>query len=201
MSAKHGQAVPVRLRSSDGTTLPLSVGRWCDRPDAVDLGVLDRAAPPILDVGCGPGRFALAAAERGWPALGIDTAPTAVQLGRVRGAAILQRSIFDPIPGAGRWATALLLDGSLGIGGRPVRLLARVRSLLRREARLLVEVEPPPVGVRPLRVRMEAESVLGPWFEWARVGADGIGRVAERAGLRFDELWEEGGRWFAALAT
>src|SRR5205823_1872501 len=98
----------VRLRGLDGHCVDLPVQRWLDRPDPVELAILDRAVPPVLDVGCGPGRFVLAAAERGWPSLGVDTAPTAVVIGRSRGAAVLERSIFQAIPAAGRWGTALL---------------------------------------------------------------------------------------------
>ena len=30
---------------------------------------------------------------------------------------VLHRSVFDRLPGTGRWGTVLLLDGNLGIGG------------------------------------------------------------------------------------
>ena len=40
-----------------------------------------------------------------------------------RGGAALRRDVFAPLPGEGRWYTALLADGNVGIGGDPVALL------------------------------------------------------------------------------
>jgi len=38
------------------------------------------------------------------------------------------------------------------------------------------------------------------WFAWARVSVDGIERVAARAAMSVEEVWERNGRWFAQLA-
>ncbi len=62
--------------------------------------------------------------------LGIDVVPEAVEQTRRRGASALQRDLFDALPGEGRWQTALLADGNVGIGGDPVALLARTRDLV-----------------------------------------------------------------------
>lgn len=193
-----GTAEP-RLRCSDGSVVPLAVARWLDGPDPVEDAILDHARPPVLDVGCGAGRLVLAAARRGWPALGVETAPSAVQLGRTRGASILERSIFGPIPAAGRWATALLFDGTIGIGGDPEALLRRVRALLRPGGRALVEVEGPGSATRRLSARIEAGRHRGIWFPWARVGADGIGGCALAAHVLLEQVRREDERWFALL--
>ncbi len=189
------------LRATCGTVLGPPDGRWTGDADPTERRVLDLAPPPVLDVGCGPGRHTVALAERGVPALGIDVTTNAVLLARARGAAVLERSVFDRIPGAGRWASALLLDGNLGIGGRPAELLARVASLLRAGGIILTEVEPP--GARPehRRVRLEVDRWAGPWFDWAPVSADELDEPAARAGLRVGARWESEGRWFARLDT
>ena len=59
------------------------------------------------------------------------------------------------MPGAGRYAGALLLDGNIGIGGDPVALLRRVARLLAPGGAVVVEVEPRLRGVRVERVRLE----------------------------------------------
>ena len=64
-------------------------------------------------------------------ALGLDAAAAASEIALARGAPVLQRSIFASVPGAGRWCSALLQDGNIGIGGDPEALLARIRALLR----------------------------------------------------------------------
>jgi hypothetical protein len=131
--------------------------------------------------------------------LGIDITPAALDVARRRGAPVLARSVFDRIPGAGRWASALLLDGNAGIGGDPATLLARVASLLRPRGVLLVEVEPP--GTRPHNelVRFEIDGVEGPWFSWTAVGPADLPGHADAAGLQIEAVWDAGGRWFGSL--
>lgn len=177
--------------------LELDLGRW-DRPAcAADEALLDRAAGPVLDVGCGPGRHVRALARRGVLAVGVDVAPEAVRRARAHGTEILQRSVFDAaLPGAGRWRTVLLLDGSIGIGGAPVVLLRRVASLLAPGGVVLVEAEPPGTPTRTVRASVDD----GPAFPWALVGDDDLTALAALAGLRVAERWTEGDRWFAALA-
>jgi SAM-dependent methyltransferase len=203
MTAAALAAEPVVLRADDGTALPLDPARWHADPTPAEEALLAALAAPVLDVGCGPGRLVLSLARRGAMALGVDPAPAAVALARGRGAAVLQRSVFDPLPGAGRWRTILLADGNVGIGGDPVRLLRRCRELLAPDGAVVVEVEAPAsqAGWRQYRVRLERDGRSGPWFPWAVVGAGAIARLARSAGLelrRLEPIVEEG-RWFAHL--
>ncbi len=187
------------LRAGDGTVVPLDLERWHHLPDADELALLDRVRPPVLDLGCGPGRHVVALGERGVPALGIDAAPSAVATARSRGALVLERSIFARIPGAGRWGTVLLLDGNIGIGGDAAALLHRSRSLLRADGHVLAELAPPGTPSRSLDVRLERHGVQGPVFPWAVLGVDDIDDTAASAGLRVDDLWRGGDRWFTQL--
>ena len=135
--------------------LDLPVRRWFLPADPAEHPALDRATGPALDIGCGPGRHLIALAERGVFALGIDISPNMLDAARARGANVLERSVFDRVPGASRWRTALLLDGNIGIGGDPVALLSRVTELLAPDGRIIVEIEPRDVahgcGGRPRR--------------------------------------------------
>lgn len=173
--------------------------RWMGHITPADDTALDRTAGPAIDVGCGPGRIVLALAERGIRAMGIDVTPHAVEHARARGAPVLERSVFERVPGAGRWATALLLDGNVGIGGDPVALLARVGTLVRIGGRVLVELETPGTPAVPRVVRLDIGDRPGPWFELLPVAADHIAEVAAPAGLVVGERWCADGRWFAAL--
>ncbi|MDQ1490033.1 MAG: hypothetical protein QOD57_3556 [Actinomycetota bacterium] len=196
-------ADPVVLRADDGTALPLEPGRWHAEPSPHEEALLATMAGPVLDVGCGPGRLVLGVARRGEVALGVDPAPAACALARNRGAAVLQRSVFDPLPGAGRWRTIVLADGNIGIGGDPVRLLRRCRDLLAPQGTVVVEVEGPSsaTGWRRYTVRLERGAVHGPWFSWAVVGAQGVAGLAVAAGLEVLRLQciAAEGRWFAHL--
>jgi SAM-dependent methyltransferase len=178
----------------------MAAERWAGPLTPTDEGVLARAEQPVLDVGCGPGRHVAALAEWGALALGIDITPAAVESARRRGASALERSVFDRVPGTGRWASALLLDGNVGIGGDPATLLARVVTLLRPGGFVLVELEP--LGTRdPVElVRLALDGLPGPWFPWTHVGVDDLAPVAHAAGLAATEVWEDGGRCFGRLA-
>ncbi len=200
MVAQLSTAEPTpRLRSSCGRTIPLHVWRWLDDPGPEEHEVLDRAIGPVLDVGCGPARHVLALAARGVPTLGIDNAPSAIELARRRGAQVLLRSVFDRLPGEGRWGTALLLDGNIGIGGDPESLLSRVRALVCDGGRVLVELEPPGAPSARLRVRTEDGQGTSHWFAWAQVAADDVDAAAGSAGFTVIERWSGAGRWFARL--
>lgn len=188
------------LRAADGSTLPDRAHRWLEPLTVEDEDVLARAEPPVLDVGCGPGRHVVALAERGMVALGIDITPAALEMARRRGASVLARSVFERIPGAGRWASALLLDGNVGIGGDPVTLFTRVATLLDPAGTLLVELEPPGKPRGPGVVRLDIHGVEGPWFAWTAVGPDDLPSYAAAANLRVDDVWSDGGRWFGSLS-
>lgn len=192
---------PPLLRTADGDVIPLLLERWQSPPRLDEAAVLARAIGPVLDVGCGPGRHTRALAERGEIALGIDTSPSAVGAARRRGCAVLHRSVFDRLPREGRWGSAFLIDGNIGIGGDAPRLLRRLRQVLAGNGRVLAEVEPPGVPTVVSRARVEHGHHCGPWFPWARVGIDGIDAIARAAGLRTTWTHEQEGRWFVQLTS
>jgi SAM-dependent methyltransferase len=143
------------------------------------------------------GRHAAALRAAGTGALGVDLSPASIA--RRRGAAVVLGDLFTAVPHAGRWRTALLLDGNIGIGGAPDALLRRTRELLAPGGSALVELDAPGAPTYRTRVRLEARGVVSDWFAWARVGVDGIGALAVAAGLEAGESFGAGGRWFARL--
>ena len=181
--------------------VPLDVARWLAPADRSDHTVLTRCRGPVLDVGCGPGRLVSALNQRGVAALGVDVAETAVALTRGQGLPALLRSVFDDLPGEGRWPTVLLLDGNIGIGGDVLRLLERIRSLLRQGGRLIVETDADADADELVLVRFTAGGVpVGEPIDWAHVGAAALRTYARRAGYSVAEEWTSAGRPFAALA-
>ncbi|MBJ7328370.1 MAG: class I SAM-dependent methyltransferase [Solirubrobacteraceae bacterium] len=187
-------------RDAQGIARPLAVSTWAGHAGEVDERIVARARGPVLDVGCGPGRHVHALRRRGIDVLGIDLSPIAVRMARRRGAVpVLVGDVFAPVPRAGWWQTGLLLDGNLGIGGDPVALLRRLRSLLAAGGRLLCETDAPGGGVRLDPVRLEDDERRSRWFAWARVAADAMDGVARAADLTLTDRWEDGGRWFAEL--
>jgi SAM-dependent methyltransferase len=199
----YGRAVSAgsdlhRLDRS-GASAPLQVHVWTSEEAPGDAGLLARCTGPTLDVGCGPGRLATALLARGVPALGVDIAPPAVALARSRGAAVLARSVYDRLPGEGRWRTALLADGNVGIGGDPERLLRRLCALVVPSGSVLLEVEAPGTPSGREMLRLVDDVGISDEFPWARLALDDAHPVATSAGLRLTETWTEAGRFFAAL--
>jgi SAM-dependent methyltransferase len=191
----------ARYDTGGRSPLRAALHRWCGDPDPTDLDLLEHAGGTVLDAGCGPGRLVAALTRRGRHAAGLDSSPTAVRIARDSGATALHRSVFDPVPGEGQWDTVLLADGNIGIGGDPARLLSRCAELIGPAGTVLTELDPPGTGLRATRIRLERGSQRGSWFDWAHVAADAVQAPAAGAGLRVEEAWEHGGRWFAALVA
>lgn len=174
-------------------------GAWCRDAVAGDAALLDRCTGATLDIGCGPGRLAAALSAAGRPALGIDVSATAIDLARRRGAVALQRDVFGPVPGTGRWRHLLLADGNIGIGGDPHRLLHRCRELLDPDGLLHTELARPgtPAWSGTATVRTPAGADLP--LPWACVPVDGLAALASATAMRVLGTRAEAGRWFATL--
>ncbi|MFL6089372.1 MAG: methyltransferase domain-containing protein [Aeromicrobium sp.] len=179
--------------------IPLPAKRWARPADQDDRAILDLCTGPTLDVGCGPGRMSEALAETGQVVLGIDVVGEAVHQTRQRGAAAVQRDVFEPLPAEGHWHAALLADGNVGIGGDPIALLRRVASVLVRHGRIVVEVAEPGVRHRTVWAQLVSSSHRSKPFRWSVVGVDDIHSLAEQAGLRMVEAHQFGSRWCTVL--
>lgn len=190
--------LPILLEGEDGESVELDVARYAAAPDATDTALLDRCTGPTLDIGCGPGRLSAELARRGIPSLGVDVAPVALLLARAAGATTLRRSVFDPLPGEGRWPHALLIDGNIGIGGDPAALLTRVKALLMPTGgELVVETASEDVDERH-RLRVDGRGAALPW---ARLGTAALRAVAEQLGYAVSAQWQSQDRHFVALTT
>ncbi|GAA1782288.1 class I SAM-dependent methyltransferase [Streptomonospora arabica] len=190
---------PLYLRCADGRVLPLEIERWCALPDAADHSVLRRCLGTVLDVGCGPGRIVADLAGRGHRALGVDVHPDAVRRTRAAGGRALCRSVFDRLPGEGGWDTAVLLDGNIGIGGAPERLLARLAEVVAPRGLLLVEAAGEDVDERMAVHVCDGRGRCSAPFLWARVGLRALAAAVGSTGWEVAETWHRGSRCFAAL--
>lgn len=193
------RGVPCRVVGLEDTAQPLPMADWTREVDQADRHLLDLCTGPTIDIGCGPGRLAAGLAAEGRIVLGIDVVQEAVEQTRSRGASALRRDVFEPVPGEGRWGTALLADGNVGIGGDPVALLRRVRDLLDPRGRVVVELAGPGIEGRVVWARLEGAGAVSRPFRWAVVSIDDIDDVATLAGLDVVHRTEFAGRWCAVL--
>ncbi|MGW8430550.1 class I SAM-dependent methyltransferase [Curtobacterium citreum] len=183
-------------------TVTMDVGRWNAAADRVDRSLLDGADGPVIDIGCGPGRMLVAARTLGIPALGVDVSAEAVAIARRSGGTAVQGSVFDPIPSEGRWDTALVIDGNIGIGGDPVALLARCAAIVRDGGRVVVEAHPDPTADRAFTAHVvDTDGNRSAAFPWAEVGIEALLEHAEAAGLRPRQSWTAEGRTFCELVA
>ena len=113
-----------------------------------DEAVTQMCSGPTIELGCGPGRLVARLFQRGIPALGIDRSATAIRLAGRGGAPALLGDVFEPLPGMGQWQTVLLVDGNVGLGGDPRRILGRAAELLRRGGRCVAEFDADAIGIR-----------------------------------------------------
>jgi SAM-dependent methyltransferase len=178
----------------------LPVHLWRRDADPEDLELLAHCAGHTLDLGCGPGRLTAALARLGHVVLGVDLVREAVDQTVARGVVALRRDLFDRLPGEGRWQTALLADGNVGIGGDPLALLARARELVAEDGRVVVELAPPGVRPRTEWAALECAGLRSAPFRWATVGTDDIDGLASAAGFGRVEVHAVGERrWCAVL--
>ena len=190
-----------QLHTRDGDVFELPVRRWTADAGPGDQPLLSRCSGPTLDVGCGPGRMTAALGALGVRALGVDVSPTAVAMTRSRGGTALNQDIFALHGGRRSWQHVLLVDGNVGIGGDPVRLLWLCRELISTCGSVLVDLAPPGRGLRVTSARLVGSSGAGEWFAWALLGTDAVQVVAAAAGLAVAALWRVEGeqRWQAEL--
>ncbi|MGK2901351.1 MAG: SAM-dependent methyltransferase [Mycobacterium sp.] len=192
------------IRHQDGRLRRLPVHNWLLGTDAdrrFDRTIVDLCSGPTIDLGCGPGRLVAGLLQRGVPALGVDQSVAAVELARSGGVPVLCRDLFGPLPGVGRWHTALLADGNVGLGGDPWRVLQRAGELLRHGGECLAEFDTAITGVESQWVRLESVQTIGPWFRWASVGLDCAARIAEDVGLAVRTVHPIGDRVIASLVA
>lgn len=194
------RGAPCEMVDVNDGRFAVPVHRWTQDADESDHAVLDRCHGATIDVGCGPGRMTLALAARGSTALGFDIEPLAVTLALDRGAEAVVADVFGAgIPGAGRWDSALLADGNIGIGGDPVRLLRRVHQLVRGYGRIIVDLAEPGTGMTVHVLRLRVDDSYSVPFRWAFLAPEALPEVVEAAGLKVHAVHEHDGRWFADL--
>ena len=181
--------------------LPLDVSRWSGAADVVDMLVVARCEPPVIDLGCGPGRMVQALGESGRAALGVDMSSVAVGLSMARGGLALRRRINQPLPAEGRWGTALLMDGNVGMGGDVATLLARCAQLVRPGGLVICEVDRVSERHESRIVVLRTEDATSVALPWSRIGATALLQAAKSLDLLLVEEWTAGERVFVALRS
>lgn len=181
--------------------LPLDVSRWSGAADVVDMLVVARCEPPVIDLGCGPGRMVQALSESGRAALGVDMSSVAVGLSMARGGLALCRRVNQLLPAEGRWGTALLMDGNVGMGGEVAALLARCAQLVRPGGLVICEVDRVSGRHESRTVVLRTKEATSVALRWSRIGAAALLQAAKSLDLLLVEEWTADERVFVALRS
>ena len=184
-----------------GATLEIDLGRWTRPADHVDEMVVARCEPPVLDIGCGPGRMVAALQRSGRAALGIDISAVAVDVGRRAGGQVLRRDLALPLAAEGRWGTSLLLDGNIGIGGDVPGLLRRCGQIVGGGGLIICEIDTDPERDEAYEVVLSRPGCQSAPVPWAAIGVRPLLRMASALDLIVTEVWEADHRSFVALRT
>lgn len=184
---------------SGAPSLALDLERWSADADPVDLLVVSRCEPPVVDLGCGPGRMLVALNQSGRPALGIDMSAVAVEASRVRGGLALCRRVSEPLPAEGRWGTVLLIDSNVGMGGDLDALLRRCCELIGAGGLVICEVDQAPDRHEVEQVVLSGAGQTSTPLPWGRIGARTLARYGARLDLLVVEEWTAGDRVFVSL--
>jgi SAM-dependent methyltransferase len=181
----------------DDHPLPLEVSRWAGASDEIDKLVVARCEPPVIDLGCGPGRMVQALSESGRAALGVDMSSVAVGMSMARGGPALRRRIDEPLPADGRWGTALLMDTNVGMGGDVAALLARCMRLVIPGGLIICEVDGVPDRHEVHSIVLLTKHATSPPLSWSRIGTSALIAVAKSLDLLLMEEWTSGGGFVA----
>jgi hypothetical protein len=133
--------------------------------------------------------------------LGIDISSVAVEVGSGGGGQVLRRHLADPLPGEGRWGTALLLDGNVGIGGDIPGLLCRCQDLVGPGGLIICEVDSDPERHEAYHVVLSDGRGRSVAIPWASIGGRALQRLAAGLDLITAEEWCADHRVFLALRT
>ena len=198
-AALRGRPCTVVGLGREPQALPVEL--WRREADAEDLALLALCRGHTVDLGCGPGRLTAALARLGHVVLGVDVVREAVDQTLARGVSALRRDVFDRLPGEGRWRTALLADGNVGIGGDPVALLQPGRRAgAAPRAGWWSRWRGPGVPTTTRWAVLTCAGVRSAPFRWSTVGVDDIADLARRAGYATTEVHRIGERrWCAVL--
>lgn len=130
---ERGDAFEAAERDDGLLELPGGPELYFERPaewESLDRTAVEWAEGRVLDVGCGPGRHALALQERGHDVTGIDRSPGALRVARDRGVA--DARILD-VADVGelnqRFDAVVMLGNNFGLVGSAERAPAVLGSL------------------------------------------------------------------------
>jgi len=209
-----GKAYLVR---DDGYRDPFDVGNYFGTADAfapVEKKLLEFAkSSKVLDVGCGPGRFALYLQQKGWDVTAIDNSPYIVNIAKERNVKnVILGSVEDVNLPKTVFDTILLFGNNIGIAGtidEARKFLNKLFSLTAKRGRILLTSlninrtkekhhliyqqanREQGKYIGEIKLRMEYDGKIGPWFPWLLIESETLTAIAKSCGWKTVGLLDE----------
>lgn len=158
-----------------------------DPRHALFLSVIENIKGPVLDIGAGAGRAALALQRLGVSVLALDCEATCVQIMRERG---VQQTVCSDIfnfESEQKFNTILLLDSTIGLTGdisRLGELLTKIKKLLNPGGVVLVQDVSLGAVAYKFDARFEFRGQSGPPFSWVNYGYLALSKLCASQGWR-----------------
>lgn len=212
---------PVYRRDDDHVSEAHLEGYFADYDDWSDLEkrMVEEMSGTVLDAGCGVGRTALWAGERGHDVLGIDRSPGAVRVARNRGVEHALVGDMTELPFRGGFDTALVVGKQLGLGRSRADLwdtLIELAAVTEPGGRLVADLNDPThpdtrgdpdyradrdlgEGLAYRRFRVEYDGLVGPWTDLLMVTPEALERVVAGTPWALDELLDGAGSAYGVV--
>jgi SAM-dependent methyltransferase len=176
-----------------------------------ERSLVDLAAGPVLDIGCGAGRHSLYLQQAGIDVTAIDVSPGAVKVAKLRGVKRAQvRSVAD----VGQFKpksfrTLLMLGNNFGLFGSAAgakRILRTMSRITTEDARIMVGARNPYKTKDPnhleyqqmnlkrgrmagqVKMRVRFERIASKWFDYLLVSPDEMRKILEPTDWRVEKF-------------
>ncbi|MFH0908216.1 MAG: methyltransferase domain-containing protein [bacterium] len=175
----------------------------------------------VLDVGCGAGRVALHLQKKGHRVTGIDTAPLAARVCRLRGVKNVRVLPLAQVgPSLGTFDTIVMMGNNFGLFGSQRmahRLLKRLDRITSPDARIVAETLDPYRTTNEshlryqafnrsrgrmsgqVRIRIRYQAHISPWFDYLFVSPNELRALLKGTGWKVSRLLASGGPTYIAV--
>ncbi|WP_135303474.1 class I SAM-dependent methyltransferase [Haloarcula amylovorans] len=221
---EHGHSFEAVERDDGLLELPGGPELYFERPEEwepLDCTAVEWADGHVLDVGCGPGRHALALQERGYDVTGIDLSPGALRVASDRGVEDARRcDVADVGEIDERFDAVVMLGQNFGLVGSADRapdVLGALAAVTTDDAALIASSMDPTMTDRQVhldyhelnrergrlpgrvRIRTRYRQYVGEWHDYLHVAPETMRDLVADTVWTVERIEQDGAKYVARL--